>query len=148
MNEYKFLPLSDFEFYSDEEMLCRSNDFYNLMRRRRSIRTFSDKQIPIEVIQNCVKTAGTAPSGANMQPWHFVIVSDPEVKRTIRIEAEKKEHEFYTHRATKEWLEVLAPLGTDQNKSFLERAPYLIVLFEKRFEISDSGKKIKHYFGL
>ena len=100
----------------------------------------------MEVIKNCILSAGTAPSGANMQPWHFVVVSDIETKKKIRIGAEQEEHEFYTKRAPKEWLEALAPLGTDEHKSFLETAPYLIVIFSKSYDLLPDGRKVKQYY--
>ena len=105
--------------YTTEEMLKRSAELYYDLKRRRTVREFSVKPIPKPVIENCIKAAGTAPSGANMQPWHFVVVSDPEIKKQIRITAEQEEKEFYSKRAPKEWLEALEPLGTDSNKPFL-----------------------------
>ncbi len=123
----KFIPLKDYIEYTADEMISRSNDFYSFIKRRRTVRDFSDRSVSLEIIKNCILSAGTAPSGANMQPWHFAVVSDPGIKKKIRIGAEEEEHEFYTKRAPKEWLEALAPLGTDENKTFLETAPYLIV---------------------
>lgn len=121
-----YILFKDYNEYSPEETIKRSEDFYSIIRKRRAIRNFSNKPIPFEVIKNCILSAGTSPSGANMQPWHFVVVTNLEVKRKIRIGAEQEEHEFYTKRAPKEWLAALAPLGTDEHKSFLEQAPYLI----------------------
>ena len=118
------------------------------MSNRRTIRDFSDKPVDKSVIENCIKTAGTAPSGANMQPWHFVLVSDADIKRQIRIAAEKEEKEFYENRAPKEWLDVLAPLGTDDHKPYLETASYLIAIFMQRFGKLPDGRKVKHYYGL
>ena len=109
-------------------MQLRSRIFFENLSTRRTIRNFSDKPVDREIIENCIKTAGTAPSGANMQPWHFVLISDPKIKKQIRIAAEKEEKEFYAKRAPKEWLEALAPLGTDDNKPYLETAPYLIAI--------------------
>ena len=129
-------------------MQLRSQIFFENLSARRTIRDFSDKPIPREVIENCIKTAGTAPSGANMQPWHFVLISDPAIKKQIRIAAEKEEREFYEQRAPKEWLEALAPLGTDDNKPYLETAPYLIAIFMQRFGKLSNGRKVKHYYGL
>ncbi|TVQ30510.1 MAG: nitroreductase family protein [Phycisphaeraceae bacterium] len=121
-------PLERYEpGVSPEEASAR---FYDVMRRRRTVRMYSDKPVSREVIENIVRTACTAPSGANKQPWRFVCVQDPEVKRKIRRAAEQEEHEFYTRRATPEWLADLAPLGTDENKEFLEIAPWLIVVFK------------------
>ena len=118
------------------------------MSNRRTIRDFSDKPVDKSVIENCIKTAGTAPSGANMQPWHFVLISDPAIKKQIRIAAEKEEREFYENRAPKEWLDVLAPLGTDDHKPYLETAPWLIAVFMQRFGKLPDGRKVKHYYGL
>ena len=100
------------------------------------------------MIENCIRTAGTAPSGANMQPWHFVLISDPKIKKKIRVAAEKEEKEFYKTRAPKEWLEALAPLGTDNIKPYLETAPYLIAIFMQRFGKLPDGRRVKHYYGL
>jgi nitroreductase len=131
MAEAKFIPLKNYRSYSPDEMIKRSQDFYNHLKQRRTIREFSNKPVPKEIIENCIRSAGTAPSGANMQPWHFVVISNPEIKRKIKIAAEEEEKEFYTHRASKEWLEALEPLGTDDQKPFLEKAPYLIAIFSK-----------------
>ena len=129
-------------------MELQSKTFLNSLLRRRTIRDFSDKPIEREVIENCIRTAGTAPSGANMQPWHFVLISDQKIKKKIRIAAEKEEKEFYAKRAPKEWLEVLAPLGTDDNKPYLETAPYLIAIFMQRYGKLPDGRRVKHYYGL
>ena len=146
MNQPVFLPLADYKEYPPDEMKLRAAEFYDKVRRRRTVREFSDKQVPIEVIDDCVRAAGTAPSGANMQPWRFAVVSDPEIKQRIRVEAEKEEKEFYERRAPQEWLDALAPLGTDQNKPFLETAPYLIVVFVENFGILPDGRRVKHYY--
>jgi nitroreductase len=127
-------------------MTNRSENFYQEMKRRRTIRQFSDTPVPLEIIEKCIAAAGTAPSGANLQPWHFVIVKDPVVKHRIRLAAEKEEYEFYTQRAPKEWLEALALLGTDENKPFLESAPYLIAIFVQSYGLLDDGQKMKHYY--
>ena len=116
------------------------------MQRRRTIRTFSNRPVPREIIEECIRAAGTAPNGANMQPWHFVVVSDPVVKKQIREGAEKEEREFYERRASDEWLEALAPLGTDWRKPFLEDAPYLIVIFGLSNTILLDGTKRKNYY--
>ena len=129
-------------------MQLRSRIFLEHLSNRRTIRDFSDKPIEREVIENCIKTAGTAPSGANMQPWHFVLIADPAIKKKIRIAAEKEEKEFYVNRAPKEWLDVLAPLGTDDHKPYLETAPWLIAVFMQRFGKLPDGRKVKHYYGL
>lgn len=127
-------------------MQQRAEDYYALMRRRRSVRDFSPEPVPREIIEHCLLTAGTAASGANCQPWHFAVVSDPEIKSTIRIEAEKEERAFYEERAPQSWLDDLAPLGTDANKPFLETAPYLIGVFQQRFGTTEEGDKQKHYY--
>lgn len=142
----KFIPLKEFPKFSQDEMLERSEKFLELMSKRRSIRSFSDQTIPQEVIENAIRTAGTAPSGANMQPWFFAIVKNPDIKKTIRVEAEKEEKEFYSTRAPEDWLKVLEQFETDEKKPFLEKAPYLIVVFEKKFEEDEKGKITKHYY--
>ena len=128
MSEAQFAPLL-FYRYSEAEMLQRAEDYYAEMRRRRTVRDFSDRPVPREIIDNCIRAAGTAPSGANQQPWHFVVVSDPVIKGQIRLAAEEEEQAFYSGRASREWLEAVERLGTDANKPFLETAPYLIVVY-------------------
>ncbi len=142
----KFISLSQYRAYPLEEMKRRAADFYANIRRRRTVRDFSDRPVPREIIENCLLAAGSAPSGANQQPWHFVVVSKPETKRKIRQAAEVEERAFYDKRAPDEWLKALAPLGTDSNKSFLEIAPYLIVIFAQSYGLSPDGGKIKHYY--
>jgi nitroreductase len=127
-------------------MKKRASDFYEFLKKRRTVRDFSDRAVPREIIEKCLLAAGTAPNGANKQPWHFVAVSDPEVKKKIREEAEKEEHEFYNRRAPEDWLEDLAPLGTDENKPFLEKAPYLIGIFAQSYNLDENGEKEKHYY--
>jgi len=134
-----------FESRTPEQLRERAREFHRLMRRRRSVRAFSSRPVPLEVIKTIVRTAATAPSGANKQPWRFVIVRDPEVKRTIRLAAEKEEREFYQHRATREWLEDLDQFKTDWHKEFLEVAPYLIVVFKKVYDV-ESGMHRKNYY--
>ena len=146
MNQPKFIPFKNPYNYSDEEMVKRSKEFYEIMKQRRTIRDFSDKPVPREVIENCIATAGTAPNGANMQPWHFVVVSDEEIKKEIRKAAEVEEKLFYSERATQEWLDALAPLGTDDEKPFLETAPYLIVIFAKKYDVLPDGRQLKNYY--
>lgn len=141
-----FIELKEFPKYPVKEMKRRSEEFFNLLKKRRTIREFSIDDIPVEVIKNCIAAAASAPSGANKQPWHFVIVRSPAIKREIRINAEKEEHEFYENRASEEWLEALKPLGTNQDKPFLELAPYLIVVFEKKYGIDELGNKVKYYY--
>ena len=148
MQKNKFIPLTDFPAYSQEEMLNRSREFYLLMKKRRTVRNFSSRNVPQKIIENCILAAGTSPSGANKQPWHFVAVSDPGIKRKIRIAAEKEEKEFYKRRATQDWLDALAPLGTDENKPFLETAPYLIVIFTRKFDEQPGGQKSKNYYAV
>jgi iodotyrosine deiodinase len=146
MIKSSFIPFNNYLSYPEDEMTQRSRDFYELVNKRRTIRNFSDKKVPREIIENCVKAAGTAPSGANLQPWHFVIISDEKVKKEIRIAAEKEEEEFYKKRASKEWLEALKILGTGPKKSFLETAPFLIAVFSKSYEINSEGEKKKNYY--
>lgn len=124
-------------------MLERSRAFYAFMNQRRTVRDFSDKPVPLEIIENIIKTAGTAPSGAHKQPWTFCVVQDPDIKRQIRIAAEEEEYESYHGRMTEEWLQDLAPLGTDWHKPFLETAPYLIVVFKRLYE---GEEKRKNYY--
>jgi len=142
----KLIPLPGYTEYPPEEMLARARRFSEEMQRRRTVRDFSSRPVPRTVIEECLRAAGSAPSGANQQPWHFVAVSDPAVKQRIRAAAEAEEREFYEHRAPPEWLEVLAPLGTDANKPFLETAPWLIAVFIRRFERLADGAKRKHYY--
>ena len=146
MDKYKFIPLPAYHEYPVEEMRKRAKAFREDMQRRRTIRTFSTRPVAREIIEECIRTAGTAPNGANMQPWHFVVVSDPDVKKKIREGAEDEEQEFYSRRASQEWLQALAPLGTDWKKSFLEDAPYLIVIFGLSNTILPDGKKLKNYY--
>ncbi len=135
-----------FTTYTPDEMERRANDFYEELRRRRTVRAFSDQPVAHEVIAACLKTAGSAPSGANLQPWHFVVVTQPETKRQIRLAAEQEEQEFYDSRAPEEWLRALAPLGTDADKSFLETAPVLIAIFAQRYGELPGGERVKHYY--
>ena len=146
MKTKKLIPLNNYHELQVDEMLKRSQEFYEDIKRRRSVRDFSDKPVPKEIIENCIKAAGTAPSGANLQPWHFVVISNPEIKNKIRIAAEEEEKEFYSKRAPKEWLEVLEPLGTDENKPFIQTAPYLIAIFYKSYEVLPDGRQVKQYY--
>ena len=134
--------------YTDEEILRRAREFYEAMERRRTIRDFSDRPVAREVIEHCIRAAGTAPSGANLQPWHFVAVSDPKIKHEIRVAAETEEREFYAHRAPKAWLEALAPIGTDSNKPFLDIAPWLIAVFAQPFRFLADGTKSPTYYAI
>ncbi len=146
MAEPNFLPLPSYREFPVEEMVQRATSFYEELRRRRTVREFSDRPVPREIIEHCLLAAGTAPNGANMQPWHFVAVSDPELKRKIRIAAEGEEREFYSGRAPQEWLDALTNLGTDEHKPFLETAPYLIAIFTQRYGVSPDGRQVKHYY--
>ncbi len=127
-------------------MVARARGFRDELRLRRTVRDFSDRDVPRDAISAAVEAAGTAPNGANMQPWHFVVISDPELKSRIRRAAEQEEREFYTRRAPKEWLEALAPLGTDEHKPFLETAPYLIAIFAESYFLRPDGTKVKNYY--
>lgn len=141
-------PFVSLEFtrLSDSAMQQRSRSFYQQMCTRRTVRDFSTTPIPKDVIKDALRTAGSAPSGANRQPWHFSVVSTPEIKRQIRLGAEAEEREFYQRRATDEWLNALEPLGTDADKGFLETAPYLIVIFSCKFTLGNNGEKLKNYY--
>ncbi|MFC1764932.1 nitroreductase family protein [Planctomycetota bacterium] len=146
MTDARFTPLASYQPYSHEEMVRRAVSFRESMQHRRSVRRFSSKQIPCEVIENCLLTAGSAPSGANKQPWHFVAVRDAAMKCQIRQAAEKEEYDFYHGRAGDEWLGALSCLGTNHEKPFLEEAPYLIVIFGQSWGMLDHGKKATHYY--
>lgn len=148
MTKAKFVPLTSYREYPPEEMQRRAAEFCADVRRRRTVRDFSDRPVPREAIDDCLRAAATAPSGANMQPWHFVVVSDHDVKRRIRAAAEAEELEFYERLAPKEWLEALEPLGTDEHKPFLETAPHLIVVFAQRYGVLADGRRVKHYYAL
>jgi iodotyrosine deiodinase len=134
------------ETFAADEMAQRASKFYQMMDARRSVREFSDKPIPQELIHHLVMTASTAPSGAHKQPWTFCVVSNPEMKRQIREAAEKEEYESYHGRMSEEWLQDLAPLGTDWQKPFLEIAPYLIIVFKRVYEYGPNGEKKNNYY--
>ncbi len=146
MTDYPTIPLDQYREYPIEEMRQRLQDFYADMRRRRTVREFSDRPVPRDIIETALMAANTAPSGANLQPWHFVVVSRLETKKKIREAAEVEEREFYEHRASEEWLAALAPLRTDDQKPFLETAPYLIAVFLQKFGELPDGRKVKHYY--
>ena len=129
-----------------KDMINISKDFFNKIKTRRTIRDFSSKDIPEEILENVIQAAGRAPSGANQQPWHFVIVGNKKIKKSIRNAAEKEEQTFYTKRAPKEWLNALKHIGTDANKPHLEKAPYLIIVFAERYSINKKSEKIKNYY--
>ena len=146
MTAEKFIRLDGFHEYSVDEMKERAAAFRADMQRRRSVRQFSKREVPREVVEDCVLTAGSAPSGANMQPWRFVAIGDAAVKRRIREAAEKEEYEFYHSDATEEWRYALSGLGTDYQKPFLADAPYLIVVFAESYGLLADGSKRKHYY--
>lgn len=141
-----FQPLSSYIEYPVEEMKQRAVSFRKEMQRRRTVRDFSERPVSREIIEECLLIAGSAPNGANLQPWHFVVVSDPKVKREIRIAAEQEEQEFYYRRAPQEWLDALSVIGTDEHKPFLETAPYLIAIFGKNHSHLPDGRRVKNYY--
>ncbi len=146
MEKEKHISLKNYEKLSDNKSLEISELFFEKMNKRRSVRTFSSEPISIEIIKNAIRTASTAPSGANKQPWHFVLVKDKKIKNEIRIAAEKEEREFYSHKASEEWLKDLEQFDTNDKKPFLEIAPYLIVVFEEKYKINRSDKIEKNYY--
>jgi len=141
-----YQPLTSYIEYPIEEMRQRVVAFREEMQRRRTVRQFSNRRVPRAIIEECLRIAGSAPSGANMQPWHFVVVSDPRVKHEIRIAAEQEEDEFYHRRAPQEWLDALAVIGTDEHKPFLETAPHLIAVFGRSHSFLPDGRRIKNYY--
>jgi len=145
MSHDSFVPLSTFQEYQPELMKARAEQFAQDIGRRRTTRQFSDRPVDREVIEHCLRAAGSAPSGAHLQPWHFVVISDPELKRQIRAAAEAAESEFYAT-APQEWLDALAPLGTDAAKPYLETAPHLIAVFAQRHGVNPDGTLRKHYY--
>ncbi len=146
MNEHITRPFEEYREYPPDEMQRRVAAFYASVDRRRSVRAFSARPVSRELIETALKAASTAPSGANMQPWHFVAVNGADTKRRIREAAEEEEREFYGRRATEEWLDALKPFGTDANKPFLEVAPWLIAIFLKKYGEDEHGEKVKHYY--
>ncbi len=146
MSDPYFIPHPSWREYPLPEMIDRARAFNAEIQRRRTVREFSDRPVPREIIEQSLRAAGSAPSGAALQPWHFVVISDPGVKARIRLEAEKEEREFYNGRAPQEWLDALAPLGTDEHKAFLDIAPYLIAIFEKTHSTLDDGRRVKNYY--
>jgi len=144
--DYVPIPLPDFAPIPADETRRRATAFYNMIRTRHTVRDFSDRPVPREVIEDCLRAAGTAPSGANHQPWHFAVIGDRARKQRIRLAAEAEERAFYAGRAGQEWLEALRPLGTDADKSFLEVAPWLICIFGSRKSVSADGKLRKNYY--
>ena len=153
MKETNIRVIDGYEFvryhpqpFTKEETLQRSQEYYQWLDNRRSVRDFSDRPVPGEAIENILRTASTAPSGAHKQPWTFCVVTDPSIKKEIRIAAEKEEHESYHGRMSEEWLQDLRPLQTDWKKPFLETAPYLIIVFKKAYDILPSGEKRNNYY--
>jgi iodotyrosine deiodinase len=144
----KFRDYSEFIKLSETEMLSKSQEFLTYISNRKTVRDFSNEIVPIQIIKNCIKSAGTAPSGANLQPWHFVSINDFDTKKEIREKAEIEEQEFYNHRAPEEWLEAVKPFGTDAQKPFLENAPWLISIFVQKYSIENTGDKLKHYYAM
>jgi nitroreductase len=143
----RFVPLA-YAAPDEAALRARARAFCETMAARRTVRQFSDRPVPRDVIEWCLRAAGSAPSGANLQPWHFAAVGDPAIKHRIRVAAEEEEREFYEHRAPREWLDALAPLGTDASKPFLERAPWLIAIFSQLHGVLDDGRKVKHYYAI
>jgi len=146
MPQDKHLPFDGLPQLEPAQMLEAARDFHQHIARRRSIRDFRDQPVHVEVIRECVMAAAQAPSGANMQPWHFEIVGDPEIKRQIRLAAEEEERKFYNGRASEEWIEALCPLETDEHKPFLEIAPWLVVIFEQRYGFDENDERRRHYY--
>jgi len=142
----KLIPLPNYLEYPEEEMKQRTSSFAEEAERRRTVRNFSSRPVAKEVLTDCIRAAATAPNGANMQPWHFVVVTNPDIKKQVRAAAEAEEREFYEKRAPQEWLDALAPLGTDSNKPFLEDAPALIVIFAQSYGVLPDGRKVKNYY--
>ncbi|MDG1709015.1 MAG: nitroreductase family protein [Emcibacteraceae bacterium] len=145
-HEYVELPIPHRWEMTDEEMIKNSEEFYELMQKRHTVREYSTRSVPREVIENCIKAAGLAPSGANHQPWHFAIIENPEHKQKIRDAAEEEERTFYAGRASDEWLGALEPIGTNDHKPHLTIAPWLIVIFAQRTSIDRNGRKFKNYY--
>jgi nitroreductase len=141
-----FVPLTGYQAFDADTTKRRAASFYDDMKRRPTVREFSNHAVPREVIEDCIRAAGTAPNGANLQPWHFVAIADAEIKRQIRAGAEEEERAFYSGKAPQEWLDALAPLGTDEHKPFLETAPWLIAIFAETYGELPDGRKVKHYY--
>ncbi len=146
MSAPRFRPYREYRELPAAEMERRARALREELERRRSIREFSDRPVPAAVIEDCLRVAVSAPSGANRQPWHFVVVTDPDVKRRLREAAEREEADFYQRRAPNDWLEALAPLGTDEHKPFLETAPYLVVIFAEQHGVDERGASVKNYY--
>jgi len=142
---YTPVPL-DFDTYDIEEMRERAASFYEEMNQRRSVRDFSDRPVPRELIKYAIRTAGTAPSGAHRQPWTFAAIDDSDLKREIRLAVEEEEKKNYRERMTDEWLEALHPIGTDWQKPFLETVPWIVVCFAQSYGVDEEGERVKHYY--
>lgn len=144
--EYRPIPLPDYTEFPPDEMRRRARAFYEEIRRRHTVREFSHRPVPRDIVEECLRAAGTAPNGANHQPWHFAVIGSPDLKRRIRLAAEEEEAAFYSGRAGEEWLEALRPLGTDASKPFLKTAPWLICIFGERKSRSADGRLRKNYY--
>lgn len=140
------VPLTGYREYPLEEMRARAAEFYAELRRRRTVREFSDRPIPRDIIEECIRAAGTSPSGGNVQPWRFIVVSNPAVKKLIRKGAEREDREFYSKPESRDWSEVVAPLATRGAKPYLEVAPYLIAIFAQTYGLRPDGTKVKYYY--
>ena len=143
---YQALPLPDRVQLPDDQALAAAETFRDYMAKRHSVRDYSDRPVPEAVITACIQAAGTAPSGANHQPWHFVAIANPEMKARIREAAEDEEREFYAGGAGDEWLAALEPIGTGVDKPHLTKAPWLIVVFAQRYGLTDDGARYKNYY--
>lgn len=146
MRDPEYIPYNHVYSFEEDEALQRARQFRDELRARRTVRDYSTKPIPDGIIEACIESAGSAPNGANRQPWYFVVITDPDIKKEIRVSAEKEEKVFYGGKAPKEWIEALSHLGTDENKAFLEEAPALIAIFARNYETLTSGKKLKNYY--
>lgn len=146
MKKYSFSPHKDYQEYPVEEMKQRAKNFYEDLKRRRTVRDFSSKPVPKEIIEDCIMAAGTAPNGANKQPWHFAVVESADIKKQLRDAAEDEEHEFYHRRAPQDWLDDLEQFDTDEHKPFLEEAPYLIGIFSESYALDKDGNRVKNYY--
>ena len=146
MKQHDSVALTDFREYPPDEMAARARAFYDDVRRRHTIRAFAETPVPRAIVEDCIRAAGTAPSGANHQPWHFAVIGSAEVKARVRAAAEAEERAFYDGRAGQEWLDALDPLGTDADKPYLETAPWLIAIFAQRRGGVAAGEDRKNYY--
>lgn len=145
-NQHPFVKYNRYHPNMPHGAKVTAKDFYEHMNHRRTVRHYSPEPVSRSIIENCIKTAGTAPSGAHQQPWHFCAISSPQAKQTIRQAAEKEEQEFYAGKASPEWLKALELLGTDTNKQFIETAPWVIAIFAKKYGVDENGNRVKHYY--